>query len=135
MKSIIVSTFIFTFLIIYSCFAGNTQSSVIDKDDLVKQIKILKGLEKTKAVDSYDGIPLKSGSRLGFALLSLENEIEPALFKILIERPVRQTSIDTDHFRIHYDTEGDHAVPLLDVFPEGPNGIPDYVDSTALILD
>ncbi len=48
--------------------------------------------------------------------------------------PSRQKQIISPggRFIIHYDTSGYHAVPLQDA--EG-NGIPDYIDSAAVILD
>ncbi|HID39699.1 MAG TPA: T9SS type A sorting domain-containing protein [Calditrichaeota bacterium] len=44
----------------------------------------------------------------------------------------KQTTSPGGHFIIHYDTSGYHAVPLKD---EEGNGIPDYIDSAAVILE
>lgn len=49
-------------------------------------------------------------------------------------RPVKQNSIlsSRQHFRIHFDTEGDHAVPALD---RNGNGRSDYIDSVDFYLE
>ncbi len=48
--------------------------------------------------------------------------------------PVRQKQMTSPdgHFVVHYDTSGYNAVPLSD---RDGNGIPDYIDSAAVILD
>ena len=49
-------------------------------------------------------------------------------------RPKRQKSYvsKSGYFLIHYDIEGEHKVDLTDI---DKNGIPDYVDSTAIFCD
>lgn len=75
----------------------------------------------------------KCGTKFAIALDDIKDDIDPALAKTLLQRPVRQTYIDTEHFRIHYDTIGVEAPPLADniLLP----GVPDYVDSVALVFE
>ncbi len=46
--------------------------------------------------------------------------------------PSRTDSLRTEHFTLHWDETGFHAVPLDDI---SSNGIPDYIDSAATILE
>ena len=127
---------IYLFLIAVTChvvLADIDSSPKISKDDIIRQIQYLKNYDFPDELASSFELPLKSGTRFSLSLLALEDEIEPALFKQLFERPLRQTYYDSDHFRIHYDVTGQHAPPPADTNPV--NGIPDYVDSTALVLE
>ena len=56
------------------------------------------------------------------------------LAKTLMQPPARQDSLisPSGHFMLHYDRNGDHAVPSAD---SSGNGVPDYIDSAAVILD
>ncbi len=56
------------------------------------------------------------------------------LAKPLLEMPKRQYQVTSPsgHFILHYDLTGIHAVPSKDSLG---NGIPDYIDSAAVILD
>jgi len=107
--------------------------SGINKDEVIKQIQYLKNYDFPDELASSIDMPLKSGTRFSLSLLAFEDEIEPALFNQLLERTPRHLYFDSENFRIHYDTSGEHAPPLADVNPA--NGIPDYVDSTALVLE
>ncbi|GEM_PF-1203519 len=107
--------------------------SGINKDEVIRQIQYMKNYDfPDELIDSLE-MPLKCGTRYGQMLIQLKDEIEPVLFKQLLERPVRHEYFDSDHFRIHYDTSGQHAPPLDDTNPA--NGIPDYVDSMSLVLE
>ena len=52
----------------------------------------------------------------------------------LLLKPQRQYSVvsPSGHFTLHYDLTGYNAVPAKDSLK---NGIPDYIDSAAVILD
>ncbi|MXX36593.1 MAG: hypothetical protein F4Z85_00705 [Gemmatimonadetes bacterium] len=54
--------------------------------------------------------------------------------KLVQDRRIAQHILLTPsgHFRVHYDTEGRHAVPPTD---DDSNGIPDYIDLAATVLD
>ena len=54
--------------------------------------------------------------------------------KLVQRRPSTQHSLLTPsgHFRVHYDTAGSDAVDLAD---DDANGIPDYIDLAATVLD
>ena len=54
--------------------------------------------------------------------------------KLVQDRRIAQHILLTPsgHFRVHYDTEGRHAVPPTD---EDGNDIPDYIDLAATVLD
>lgn len=133
MKHLISLTAIISLMIACSCFAAESRLSGIDKDDLIKQ---LRNLKECKTDDSYAAsidVPLKSGTRFTMGLISLYDEIEPTLFKTLADRPDLTDTLGTENFIIHYDITGFNSVPTLDINPI--NGIPDYVDSVALICE
>lgn len=55
-----------------------------------------------------------------------------SLLKIISTEPVRSDSLRTEHFTLHWDETGVNSVPLQDI---SGNGIPDYIDSAAVILE
>lgn len=71
--------------------------------------------------------------RQHFDELSPEHQVMAAKI-IAAERPEREfTHISPNgHFTFYYDTSGTHAIPLID---QMGNGIPDYIDSAAVIFD
>lgn len=88
-----------------------------------------------------NGTPLEDqghcGFRYQFWLRQHLHELSPdrqMMVKSLMERPERTFSAvsPNGHFRFHYDLEGTHAIPSVD---QKGNGIPDYVDSAAVIFD
>jgi len=65
------------------------------------------------------------------------NELNPemqSLAKTLLMEPFREHTLvsPSGHFTLHYNTEGSNVVPLDDI---SGNGIPDYIDSAAVIFD
>ena len=65
---------------------------------------------------------------------NLSADFQARLGKLAQRRPDVQHDIlsPSGHFRVHYDTEGRHAVALTD---DDDNGIPDYIDLTMAVLD
>ncbi len=65
---------------------------------------------------------------------NLSTEFQTRLGKLAQRRPDVQHDIlsPSGHFRVHYDTEGRHAVSPTD---DDANGIPDYIDLTMAVLD
>ena len=63
-----------------------------------------------------------------------ELSTEHQRLKLVQRRPSTQHSLLTPsgHFRVHYDTEGSDAVDPTD---DDANGIPDYIDLAATVLD
>ena len=63
-----------------------------------------------------------------------ELSTEHQRLKLVQRRPSTQHSLLTPsgHFRVHYDTEGNDAVDPTD---DDANGIPDYIDLAATVLD
>ena len=63
-----------------------------------------------------------------------ELNTEHQRLKLVQQRPSTQHSLLTPSglFRVHYDTEGSDAVDLVD---DDTNGIPDYIDLAAAVLD
>lgn len=57
-----------------------------------------------------------------------------AMFAKISERPARQVSYISPggHFIFYYDTSGTHQISTID---EEGNGVPDYIDSAAVIFD
>lgn len=133
MKHLVSLTTIISLMIAFSCFAADSNLAGIDKEELIRHLKNIKeGKIDISFAASFD-VPLKSGTRYTMGLLSLYDEIEPALFKTLADRPELTDTLGTEHFIIHYDVIGSNAVPSVDVNPS--NGVPDYVDSTALVCE
>ena len=64
----------------------------------------------------------------------LSAEYQARLGKLAQRRPDVQHNLlsPSGRFRVHYDTEGRHAVALTD---DDANGIPDYIDLTMAVLD
>jgi len=122
-------------MILYGSFAiaGDSGMTEADKDNLIRQIRAIRNNELIQPAMAAPGLPIKSGSRYTMQLAGIKDELEPGLYKSLVDRPTRQTYFDTEHFRIHFDIAGTHAVPPEDNILE--DGVPDYVDSTALILE
>ena len=69
-----------------------------------------------------------------YLLQAMDASTEHQRLKLVQRRPSTQHSLLTPagHFRVHYDTEGSDAVNLTD---DDANGIPDYIDLTATVLD
>lgn len=111
---------------------GDDWAARLDKDAIIARVKAIKGLGPAEPLTA-ETPSLKCGLGLSMALQALRDEIDPALLARLLDRPDAQTYINTEHFRIHYDTTGGDAPPPIDINPA--NGIPDYVDSTALIFE
>ena len=65
---------------------------------------------------------------------SLSADFQARLGKLVKDRPDAQHNIlsPSGRFRVHYDTEGRHAVSPTD---DDANGIPDYIDLTMTVLD
>ena len=69
-----------------------------------------------------------------YLLQAMDASTEHQRLKLVQHRPSTQHSLITPsgHFRVHYDTEGSDAVDPADA--DG-NGIPDYIDLAATVLD
>ena len=65
---------------------------------------------------------------------NLSADFQARLGKLVQRRTDVQHNIlsPSGHFRVHYDTEGRHAVAPTD---DDANGIPDYIDLTVAVLD
>jgi len=113
--------------------AGESGLTEAKKDNLIRQIRAIRNNEVIQPALAAQGMPIKCGTHYTMQLAGIRDELEPGLYKSLVVRPARQTYFDTEHFRVHYDTEGFNAVPPEDNILE--QGVPDYVDSTALILE
>ncbi|MFP4459384.1 MAG: T9SS type A sorting domain-containing protein [Candidatus Zixiibacteriota bacterium] len=53
--------------------------------------------------------------------------------KSKVERPGLPFYLDSEHFRVWYDTTGNNAIENIDTLPE--NGIPDYAEKTLAYLE
>ena len=69
-----------------------------------------------------------------YVLQAMSTASEHQRLKLVQRRPSTQHSLLTPsgHFRVHYDTEGSDAVDPTD---DDTNGIPDYIDLAATVLD
>ena len=79
---------------------------------------------------------LRCGTPYLLQAMSTASELstEHQRLKLVLRRPSTQHSLLTPsgHFRVHYDTEGSDAVDPTD---DDANGIPDYIDLAATVLD
>ena len=69
-----------------------------------------------------------------YLLQAVDASTEHQRLKLVQRRPSTQHNLLTSsgHFRVHYDTEGSDAVDPAD---DDGNGIPDYIDLAATVLD
>jgi|GEM_PF-1242484 len=107
------------------------------KDDRLKQaldnqVKSFLGVESLHAEQ-------QAGFMYQLTLMQIYESLSPELQKaadleINLQGPERQKSISSPlgYYTLHFDTTGFNAVPLQDI---SGNGIPDYIDSAAVILD
>ena len=81
-------------------------------------------------------VALRCGTPYVLQAMSAASELstEHQRLKLVQRRPSTQHSLLTPsgHFRVHYDTEGSDAVDPTD---DDANGIPDYIDLAATVLD
>ena len=81
-------------------------------------------------------VALRCGTPYLLQAMSAASELstEHQRLKLVQRRPSTQHSLLTPsgHFRVHYDTEGSDAVDPTD---DDANGIPDYIDLAATVLD
>jgi hypothetical protein len=86
------------------------------------------------------GVPIKCGTFYNFQVHrhwdQLNSELQALYVKKIEQTKQKEKSMLTPggHFMLHWDESNAsiHAVPLEDI---GGNGIPDYIDSAAVILD
>ena len=83
-------------------------------------------------------LPIKSGTRYLLLMLQqwdqLSVELKAQYRTAAMQQPVREKAMSTPSgkFVLHWDENGVHAVPSEDI---SGNGIPDYIDSAAVIFD
>ena len=81
-------------------------------------------------------VALRCGTPYVLQAMDAASELstEHQRLKLVQRRPSTQHSLLTPsgHFRVHYDTEGSDAVDPTD---DDANGIPDYIDLAATVLD
>ena len=80
----------------------------------------------------HTSIALRCGTP--YLLQAMDASTEHQRLKLVQQRPSTQHSLLTPsgHFRVHYDTEGRNAVDPDD---DDGNGVPDYIDLAATVLD
>jgi len=85
-------------------------------------------------LEEYKG-DVKCATRYELQIKFQHNDLtahQKNLLKSIQSEPVRSESLTKNHFTLHWDEMGDHAVPITD---NSGNGIPDYIDSAASILE
>ncbi len=102
------------------------------KKELQEKVRTYLGIENLDREQS-------GGFVYQLTLRNMYNQLSPALQKVANSYisagvPTRQKTIQSalGRFTLHYDTSGVHAVPLADI---SGNGIPDLIDSAAVIFD
>lgn len=114
---------------------------------ILATIPLLPGQKKQHALENFIRSQLEDksvsiGLPCGFSYslllrqywLQLDEELKRALGKPYFDPPQLQDSIlsPEGRFMLHFDRIGPDAIPPADI---GNNGIPDYIDSAAVILD
>lgn len=127
----LIATTLVVLLVLSNAFGSALTEK--EKQITINTLSAIRGLEYDESVLTGVEVPMKCGTRFAMAISELEGTVDGALFKALVERPIRQTYFDSEHFRIHYDTAGSQAPPLDDNILQP--GVPDYVDSAALIFE
>lgn len=99
-------------------------------DQLVLHVRNY-GADRPVTMNDHCGFRYQIG--LQQHLDELPAELQPAA-RAMLTPPTREKSVlsPSGHFRLHYDVSGVHAVPAEDL---SQNGVPDYIDSAAVILD
>ena len=92
--------------------------------------------------NEIEGIPssadIKCGTRTTWAIEAYRDLLDSKLYEAYIQsrqiEPVRDRAMQSPagYFELHWNDTGNHAVPQEDL---GGNGIPDYIDSAAVIFD
>jgi len=106
--------------------------------DLNRLIQFMRDIKNGITIEAVPGdstVTFKCGTPFIMELLENREKVDGAILDDLVSRPVRQKTYATDHFVFHYDTSGTQAVyhPLEDTAPA--NGVPDYIDSAAMIFE
>ncbi len=99
---------------------------------------VLENFIRSEIGYSQDSIGYKCGTSLDIMIHAPHSNVNPGLkqnylLKVMKE-PLRNKSIlsPSGNFNLHWDESGSNAVPLEDL---SGNGIPDYIDSAAVIFD
>ena len=110
-----------------------------EREDIAIVPKLLIVLLSLGTVDGHaESAPpaLRCGTPYLLQAMDAASELstETQRLKLVQRRPSTQHSLLTPsgHFRVHYDTEGSDAVDPTD---DDANGIPDYIDLAATVLD
>lgn len=120
-------------LLMISCNLALAGNSELDR--LVEFMMNIRSGKTIKPVADDTTVTFKCGTPFIISLLENRGKIDAAILEQLIVRPTRQKRLGTEHFVLHYDTAGTNAVyhPLEDINPA--NGVPDYIDSAALVFE
>jgi len=132
MKRLIL--FVVILLIAVTAFGKEYNQAYEEK--LIQDLKGIYTQEAIKTPDNPTGHPICATSmvlqaRHDYPFLSLETK---KILDTLLARPSLEFYYDSPsaHFRIHYDISGANKVPAVDA---NVNGISDYVENCAVILD
>ena len=98
----------------------------------------LESFIRTQLGDTSGVIDPKCGTRYDMMIHAFPEQVDPDLrqsyLQLKMAAPVREKSLlsPSGGFMLHWDESGPNAVPLTD---KSANGIPDYIDSAAVIFD
>jgi hypothetical protein len=109
-------------------------SPALTNDEIIAEFQTMRNGQTISAVDSME-LPQKCGLDICINLLNIRDQIGEALYKQLLLRPDLQATLPTEHFSIHYATAGADTPYQASVDVNPANGVPDYVDSTAIIFE
>jgi hypothetical protein len=114
--------------------AGYAILPALTNDEIIAEFQTMRNGQLAGAADTME-LPRKCGLDICVNLLNIRDQIGEALYGQLLIRPDLQAIDTTEHFIIHYATAGADTPYQASVDINPANGIPDYVDSTALIFE
>ncbi len=131
---------LFIFVLIFTLFGFAYGDDLTEYEkDLIQGVKGLFGEDVSRAKITTEPFPLPiCGTPLLGELEYKFESLSPEAKKILkpyLSRPSLPDTFGTSYFKIHYTTVGDSAVYQSGVDVDPVDGIPDYVNRCAEILD
>jgi hypothetical protein len=102
-------------------------------EEVIADYRALRNGRSSSTIDTSIA-PNKCGLGACLNLLNIKDQISEAFYKQLIARPILSAIDTTKHFVIHYATAGVDTPYQASVDLNG-NGVPDFVDSTAIIFE
>lgn len=118
-------------MLIIACYSN---SRALSNEQIIAEFQVMRdGQSPTIAVGTDP--THKCGLEISIALMNIKDQIGEELYKQLLLRPTMPAALPTEHFIIHYATAGIDTPYQASVDVNPANGIPDYIDSAAIIFE